>query len=322
MESLEPLWEYDDDLPDFDEANGQLQPAPAAQPILQRSPLEPLEDGEIDSATGSFHPGFSFQFTATNLDAAIQSSKRSNKAKKGPKRKGKKRKSKSKKAQEMNPRVFIARTSRFLKEPKHYLIEAAVERLGMDVVGDLVNEVETIEANGGQMIASGKRRRTPGGVLWNILKSRFEEDYKVIMAAGRTIEKEERKQKRKVEVDDMEMDGQPSGKRRRTGATTRPSMAPPEAQVKRTGVILWPSRCAQMDDIQFKVDPDNSRTLSHVQNAWTEAVKKGKHIAQGVNNNKKLMAGLNDIEMMDDAMNKRPSSIAERLRIPIEYNDL
>ncbi|MCO5615009.1 hypothetical protein L7F22_069297 [Adiantum nelumboides] len=263
--------------------------------------------------------GRSFQFTATDLDVAIQRSKRTNKIKKVAKKKGKKQK--SKKAQEMDPRTFIVHTSRYLKEPKRYLIEAAVDRLGMDVVGGLVREVETIEANGGQMIASGKRRRTPGGVLWNILRARYEEDFKAIMTAGKTVEKDQRKQKRKVEVNDMVIDEQPSSKRRKTGMTC-PSMGTrPEAQVKRTGVTVWPSRCTQTEDIHLKVDPDISSTFSRAQNAWAEAVKKEKHIAEGVNKGNH-MAGCTDTEMLGDAMNKKRSSVAERLRIPIQYGDL
>lgn len=52
----------------------------------------------------------------------------------------------------------------------------------------LILQVQTIEENGGQTTLNGKRRRTPGGVLWNVLRSRYEEDYKAIMAAGKDFE--------------------------------------------------------------------------------------------------------------------------------------
>jgi len=57
-----------------------------------------------------------------------------------------------------------------LEEPKAALVRRAVDTLGVDLVTELVEQVRAIEAEGGQMIKGGERRRTPGGVFWNVLK--------------------------------------------------------------------------------------------------------------------------------------------------------
>ncbi|KAK1313981.1 hypothetical protein QJS10_CPA06g00930 [Acorus calamus] len=51
--------------------------------------------------------------------------------------------------------------------------------------------VYTIQDCGGQMTSDGKRFRTGGGILWNILKMREPKAYKEIMAKGREFEKKE-----------------------------------------------------------------------------------------------------------------------------------
>eukprot|EP00250_Pteridium_aquilinum_P033215 c5329_g1_i1 orf=257-1210(-) len=312
-ESLQSIWECDDELPDFfDDPDDQEQhppPLPPPAAAVQPSPhqtLSLLEDGEIGPTSGCLQLDCSFRFVANDLDAAVKNAKKAKKTKKAN-RKREKRKSHRSKNTEIDPKVsFITCTCRFLKEPKGHLIEAAVESLGIEVVRDLVHEVETIEKNGGQMTADGRRRRTPGGVLWNVLRSRYEENYKAIMAAGKDFE---RQRKRKVQVDGMDIDGQPSIKRRRTG--TAESFTGPVAQVKRTGVTVWPSRCKEVDNIQSKVDPDNFRILTQVQSAWAVGVKQGKH-----------KSGPDDMEMYDDMVRKKPTSMAERLRVPIQYDDL
>jgi PHAX RNA-binding domain len=48
--------------------------------------------------------------------------------------------------------------------------------------------VEAIEKCGGQMTADGKRMRTGGGILWNILKTREPKAYKEIMLKGKEFE--------------------------------------------------------------------------------------------------------------------------------------
>ena len=50
-------------------------------------------------------------------------------------------------------------------------------------------QVDAIQVCGGQMTADGKRRRSPGGVLWNIVRARVSQElYKDIMNVDRTIQ--------------------------------------------------------------------------------------------------------------------------------------
>eukprot|EP00271_Cylindrocystis_brebissonii_P022731 TRINITY_DN8854_c0_g1_i6.p1 TRINITY_DN8854_c0_g1~~TRINITY_DN8854_c0_g1_i6.p1 ORF type:complete len:385 (-),score=66.52 TRINITY_DN8854_c0_g1_i6:284-1396(-) len=64
----------------------------------------------------------------------------------------------------------------------------------MDAVQGLLREVEAIERCGGQMTADGKRRRSPGGVLWNILRPRVKPQvYRDIMAVERDLQQRRKK---------------------------------------------------------------------------------------------------------------------------------
>lgn len=294
MEASQSVKESDAELPDFDDADVQTQPE--ADPLA-------LEDGEIGSASGSVQPDGIFHFMANDIDAAVKSAKR---MKKTAKRRGKKN--------SINRGGFVSRTRCFLKEPKRYLISAAVERLGIDVVNNLLLEVKAIEANGGQMILNGNRRRTPGGVLWNIVRSRYAQDYKAIMSAGKIHEKQRKqhkkeKQKRKREKIVMVIDEEPATKCGREGEPDS-DMAP--AAVKRRGVTVWPSRRTQVDDVQSKVDPENSWMHMQVQNAWVEGVEKGVHLSRS-----------DDVEMFEDSIkDSGPSPVAEQLWIPSQYDDL
>ncbi|KAJ1687818.1 hypothetical protein LUZ63_019208 [Rhynchospora breviuscula] len=95
---------------------------------------------------------------------------------------------------------FVLHTCKRLKERKSYLVWNAVACLGVSAVSDLVKEVEAIEKCGGQMTVDGKRLRTGGGVLWNILKTREPKAYKEIMLKGKEFEKKLRNPKAKQEM--------------------------------------------------------------------------------------------------------------------------
>ncbi|KAI4337117.1 hypothetical protein L6164_015570 [Bauhinia variegata] len=62
-----------------------------------------------------------------------------------------------------------------LAEPLHHL---------------LIVEVDAIQACGGQKTADGKRLRTGGGILWNIIKVREPNAYKEIMKKAKEFEKQ------------------------------------------------------------------------------------------------------------------------------------
>ena len=49
-------------------------------------------------------------------------------------------------------------------------------------------QVEAIQSCGGQKTVDGRRFRTGGGILWNILKTREPNVYKEIMAKGKAFE--------------------------------------------------------------------------------------------------------------------------------------
>ncbi|ESQ47836.1 hypothetical protein EUTSA_v10021403mg [Eutrema salsugineum] len=85
---------------------------------------------------------------------------------------------------------FVRDTCRRLKEKKSYMVYTAVGCLGIPALSDLVNEVEAIETCGGQVTADGSRKRTGGGVLWNIIKARQPAAHREIMKKTREFEKQ------------------------------------------------------------------------------------------------------------------------------------
>mmetsp|Transcript_31515 Transcript_31515/g.43741 ORF Transcript_31515/g.43741 Transcript_31515/m.43741 type:complete len:211 (+) Transcript_31515:155-787(+) len=58
-----------------------------------------------------------------------------------------------------------------LQEPKVTLVCSAIDVLGMLPVRHLVEEVREIQLSGGQWTQDGLRRRTPGGIFWNLVRS-------------------------------------------------------------------------------------------------------------------------------------------------------
>ncbi|XP_078432246.1 uncharacterized protein LOC144703849 [Wolffia australiana] len=115
----------------------------------------------------------------------------------GMKDSGKKRKKfkKRKKRAPQDARVtdinkFVIETCRHLRERKSYLVWNAVGCLGIPALKDLVKEVDAVQSCGGQKTTDGKRYRTGGGILWNILKVRDPKAYKEIMAKGREFERQ------------------------------------------------------------------------------------------------------------------------------------
>ncbi|KAJ7959462.1 Phosphorylated adapter RNA export protein, RNA-binding domain containing protein [Quillaja saponaria] len=85
---------------------------------------------------------------------------------------------------------FVLDTCRRLKERKSYMIYTAVGCLGVSALSDLIKEVDAIQTCGGQMTADGRRFRTGGGILWNIIKVREPKAYKEIMKKAKEFEKQ------------------------------------------------------------------------------------------------------------------------------------
>ncbi|PPR81427.1 hypothetical protein GOBAR_AA39290 [Gossypium barbadense] len=107
---------------------------------------------------------------------------------------------------------FVLDTCRRLKEKKSYMVYTAVGCLGISALSDLVKEipfatsnpvplaemtdfiscllieVDAIQSCGGQMTADGRRCRTGGGILWNIIKAREPAAYREIMKKAKEFE--------------------------------------------------------------------------------------------------------------------------------------
>ncbi|CAE5967955.1 unnamed protein product [Arabidopsis arenosa] len=110
------------------------------------------------------------------------------------KNKNKKKKKKKRKGPVMDKPMsvdwFVRDTCRRLKEKKSYMVYTAVGCLGIAALSDLVNEVVAIETCGGQLTADGNRKRSSGGVLWNIIKARQPAAHREIMKKTKEFEKQ------------------------------------------------------------------------------------------------------------------------------------
>ncbi|XP_030386444.1 phosphorylated adapter RNA export protein [Scaptodrosophila lebanonensis] len=84
-----------------------------------------------------------------------------------------------------------------LHEKKDELLVRAIEILGIELLQEIYKETQRIEADGGMMIKTGQRRRTPGGVFFFLLKhndSITPEQQKSIFAEDRQSVNKSRKQ--------------------------------------------------------------------------------------------------------------------------------
>ncbi|XP_059657100.1 uncharacterized protein LOC132303727 [Cornus florida] len=149
-----------------------------------------LEEGELVEQNSQIERG---QSSAGDVNVVNQESCSKNRKRKNNKRKNRRRKGGS------GPNVtdinrFVLDVCKRLKERKSYLIWTAVGCLGASALSDLVKEVDAIQACGGQKTADGKRFRSGGGILWNILKTREPNAYKEIMTKGKEFEKQFKQQ--------------------------------------------------------------------------------------------------------------------------------
>lgn len=168
---------------------------------------------------------------ANDLEKVVDDSNHVTQRKRRSRRK-QRRKNKKKSNGIHNMNRFVINTCKYLREPKSYLVWEAVKKLGFSAVEELVKQVDVIESRGGQMTADGNRRRTPGGILWNILKSREPEAYKEIMQKGKEFEKQLRKENGKPRITDLV--GQPNNKRSRTDSNDSDMVGQPNNKISRT----------------------------------------------------------------------------------------
>jgi len=98
-------------------------------------------------------------------------------------------------------RADVSRVARelasVLDEPKVRLLARAIDTLGEDACRSFAEEAAEAQANGGELTASGERKRTTGGIFWSIVRARAsKEDYDVIFAEERARHKERVKARR------------------------------------------------------------------------------------------------------------------------------
>ena len=73
-------------------------------------------------------------------------------------------------------RAFAEKVAEVLEETHKatkFQLALIVQALGADVVKALLKETLQIEQNGGVMLPDGSRRRTPGGVFFDLVKKRY-----------------------------------------------------------------------------------------------------------------------------------------------------
>lgn len=70
----------------------------------------------------------------------------------------------------MTEQTVVDEIASALEESNTKLLAAVADTIGEERCRDFLRQVQEIEANGGMMVASGKRRRTPGGIFFKLIK--------------------------------------------------------------------------------------------------------------------------------------------------------
>ncbi|KAK7255337.1 hypothetical protein RIF29_28744 [Crotalaria pallida] len=152
-----------------------------------------VEEGELvedhDSVNVPSQTTASAECNEININEAGKKPESNNKKKKRNKKKRKRNKGSGPNGP-INIDRFVLDTCRRLKEKKTYMVYTAIGCLGVSALSDIIKEVDAIQACGGQQTADGKRFRTGGGVLWNIIKVREPLAYKEIMKKAKEFEKQ------------------------------------------------------------------------------------------------------------------------------------
>jgi PHAX RNA-binding domain len=68
--------------------------------------------------------------------------------------------------------LTVEQLAQALQEPKKTLLSQVLRTLGMDRTTAILADTLTCEANGGMLTKDGSRRRTPGGVFFQLVKDR------------------------------------------------------------------------------------------------------------------------------------------------------
>src|SRR5690348_10159017 len=68
--------------------------------------------------------------------------------------------------------LTVEKLAEVLQEPKQALLRKVLRRLGIDRTTAMLADTLTCEANGGMLTKDGTRRRSPGGVFFQLVKER------------------------------------------------------------------------------------------------------------------------------------------------------
>jgi hypothetical protein len=262
------------------------------------------EDGEMVEENGAARTREWDQRRRVEWDQGL----REEVAKAHRRKKNRKRRKGDRRNQSMSIERFVVQTCRRIEETKYPLFREAVDRIGVDAMKALLDQVDVVEKCGGQMTADGLRRRSAGGVLWNLLRDHVgPELYKEIMKEGnrKHIEQQKAKsteRKRQHTDVDTEQDELQNVKRRRTTSVVV------DGPASRSG------REASLSRASLREEADNVRTPAALQNAWIQGLKKQSE-----------RGGLNPKPLEGNAAShsvamKRP--VAERIRMTVSYGDL
>lgn len=216
---------------------------------------------------------------------------------------------------------FVVETCRRLQETKFPLFREAVDRIGVERIQTLLREVEVIEKCGGQLTADGGRRRTPGGVLWNILKEHVGADmYKDIMKEGNRKYLERQKERQKERGNGKRQGGTQANDQQHNMKRAKMEMcidAPRHRRPPRPQQEFFPDRVS----VVCPVETDDLRAPVQVQNAWVQGLKPQPD--DEVTSNEDMLSKQHTImgrRIPGVASSKL--NISERIRMPVSYGDL
>eukprot|EP00850_Spirogloea_muscicola_P014717 SM000107S14083 [mRNA] locus=s107:431471:433788:+ [translate_table: standard] len=190
------------------------------------------------------------------------------------------------KPQRVDKARFVREACIALGEKKQHLVREAVKVLGVDAVAGFVREVNAVEACGGQLTADGRARRTPGGVLWNIVRSHVDAaTYKRIMLADKLYQKELEKKRALKRARPMDVDSSGLGggtTRRKAGATddtaTKPSAAASRSTPALGFDVVTGLTAGELELAKTQKGVPAPQHVKQWQNAWATGVRTTKAV--------------------------------------------
>lgn len=315
--------DYEDGCEEEEEGEeaGQLQSGFKALDISRTEGNEGFvnEDGEILVANDTSENGADKSSRTVEFQGINGTHEKNQKKKKKKKKRGERRRQSAPREKTVIIERFVVQTCRRIEETKYPLFREAVDRIGIEAMKGLLNQVDAIQKCGGQMTADGLRRRSAGGVLWNLLRDHVGPVlYKEIMKEGnrKHIEQQKAKQKERGTGKRQHMDVDTGGDERPNVKRCRTSLdadrLPREEGRPGRGVSRERPR-----RVSLREEVDSARVPAALQNAWIQGLKKQSE--RGVPPeakvlNPKASAGPNPLQ------SNRP--VSERIRMAVSYGDL